>query len=206
MQLDTLGIMNGCIDLISQQLSNPEIAYNNTYGIQAIDEGLYEEAVDNFLRDKTGCLALTLKCQSLAEKFDPHGYGNDEEVSTACAEASDYCTAHVEAQYDTSGRSLFDMAAPWRRQITPPYYLGFLSQPWVQAALGVSVNFTQRASASVQAFNWTGDYARKDGRGGQLGDIASLLDKGVKVALFYGDRDYSCNCKSVQPRKYISSG
>jgi hypothetical protein len=186
--------MNGCIDLLSQQLSYPEFAHNNTYGIQAINESLYEEAISNHHRPKTGCLALILKCQSLADKFDPDAYGIDEEVNAACAEASDYCTAQVEGQYDLSGLSIFDIAASWNIPFTSPYYVGFLSQPWVQAALGVPVNFTAQAQGPAQAFNWTGDYARKDRRSGQLGDMAYLLDKGVKIALAYGDRDYSCNC------------
>ena len=196
LNLDTLGIVNGCIDLESQELSYPEFALKNTYGIQAINESQYQEAIENFHRPQTGCLALILKCHSLAEKFDPDAYGHDEEVSAACAEASDYCIEHVERQYDSSGRSLFDVAMPWTIPYTPSYYLGFLSQPWVQAALGVPVNFTQQAQAPADALKWSGEYARKDGRRGQLGDIGYLLDKGVKVSLLYGDRDYSCNCKS----------
>lgn len=198
--------MNGCIDLVSQELSYPEFAYNNTYGIQAINESVYKDTIDNFHRPQTGCLALTLKCRSLADKFDPDAYGYDEEVSAACAEASDYCLAHVESQYDSSRRSLWDVVAPWTNAYSPSFYLGFLSQPWVQAALGVPVNFTQRALGPSDALNWTGAYARKDRRNGELGDIAYLLDKGVKVALIYGDRDYSCNCQyfSIRMGQHLS--
>lgn len=188
--------MNGCIDLVSQESSYPEFAFNNTYGIQAINETQYQAAIENLHQSQTGCLALISKCQSLAEKFDPDEYGDDEEVSTACAEASDYCLARVETPYDNSEQSLYDIAMPWTTPYTPSYYLGFLSQPWVQSALGVPVNFSQSSQIASDALNWTGEYARKDRRGGQLGDIASLLDQGVKVALLYGDRDYTCNCKA----------
>lgn len=188
--------MNGCIDLISQELSYPQMAFKNTYGIQAINESQYKDAIDNFHRPQTGCLALILKCHFLANKFDPGAFGHDEEVNAACAEASDSCVAQVESQYDGSDRNYFDIAASWTSPYIPPYYLGYLSQPWVQAALGVPVNFTQRAQATGDAQNWTGVYARKDRGRGPLGDIGYLLDKGVKVALLYGDRDYSCNCKS----------
>lgn len=198
--------MNGCIDLISQELGYPEMAFNNTYGIQAINGSQYKDAIDNFHRPQTGCLALVLKCQALADKFDPGAYGHDEEVNAACAEASDYCIFEVESQYDASERNLFDIAASWTSAYTPPYYLGFLAQPWVQAALGVPVNFTQQAQATAEAYNWTGVYARRDRRRGPIGDIGELLDKGVKVALLYGDRDYSCNCKSADPSDNISLG
>jgi carboxypeptidase C (cathepsin A) len=38
-------------------------------------------------------------------------------------------------------------------------------------------------------FDRTGDFILGDG----LKKLGSLLDRGVKVALFYGDRDYQCN-------------
>jgi Serine carboxypeptidase len=38
-------------------------------------------------------------------------------------------------------------------------------------------------------FNLTGDFVR----GHSLANLGALLDKGVKVALVYGDRDYQCN-------------
>ena len=46
--LDTLGIINGCIDLLTQELSYPEMAYNNTYGIQVINETVYKQAVNDW--------------------------------------------------------------------------------------------------------------------------------------------------------------
>lgn len=38
-------------------------------------------------------------------------------------------------------------------------------------------------------FNQTGDFVR----GNNLAALGTLLDKGVKVALVYGDRDFQCN-------------
>jgi carboxypeptidase C (cathepsin A) len=38
-------------------------------------------------------------------------------------------------------------------------------------------------------YNLTGDFVR----GNSLASLGALLDKGVKVALVYGDRDYQCN-------------
>lgn len=39
------------------------------------------------------------------------------------------------------------------------------------------------------AFNLTGDFIRGDG----LANLGTLLNKGVKIAMVYGDRDYQCN-------------
>lgn len=42
---------------------------------------------------------------------------------------------------------------------------------------------------SCAGFNLTGDFVRGHG----LEALGTLLNKGVKVALMYGDRDYQCN-------------
>lgn len=203
--LDTLGIINGCIDLLVGELSYPEMAYNNTYGIQAINETLYKQAVDNFNRPKTGCKDQILNCRSLADRLDPDAYGNNDEVNTACADATTYCENLVEGQYvNSSGRNYYDIAAIDPDPFPPEYYLGFLSRHWVQGALGVPINFTESTDGVYTGFQLTGDYARRDIRGGQLTDIAYLLDKGVKVALMYGDRDYACNCEKSPLRNMES--
>jgi hypothetical protein len=44
---------------------------------------------------------------------------------------------------------------------------------------------------TVAAFALSGDFVR----GKNLAILGQLLDRGVKVALMYGDRDYQCNCK-----------
>jgi carboxypeptidase D len=67
--------------------------------------------------------------------------------------------------------------------------IGFLSQHWVQEALGVPVNYTESTDAIMKAFTATGDLARP----GFLEDLAYILDSGIKVTMLYGDRDYACN-------------
>ncbi|KAI4222233.1 MAG: hypothetical protein L6R36_006295 [Xanthoria steineri] len=192
--LDTLGIINGCIDLLIQEPSYPEFAYNNTYGIEAINQTLYQQALDNFYRPETGCRALILECQALANEGDPNATGNNATVNQACSAANVYCSNEVEAQYiNESGRNYYDIAAIDPTPFPQNYYLGYLAQNYVQAALGVPVNYTQSNNGVYQAFSSIGDYARTDIRGGQIQDLAYLLDNGVKVSLQYGDRDYACN-------------
>lgn len=201
--LDTLGIINGCIDLLIQEPSYPEFAYNNTYGIEAINQTLYQQALDNFNRPETGCRALILECQALANEGDPNATGNNATVNQACSAANVYCGNEVEAQYiNESGRNYYDIAAIDPTPFPPNYYLGFLAQNYVQAALGVPINYTQSTNGVYEAFNSIGDYARTDIRGGQIQDLAYLLDNGVKVSLQYGDRDYACNCTFL-PRLMI---
>ncbi|KAI4186650.1 MAG: hypothetical protein LQ346_005636, partial [Caloplaca aetnensis] len=177
--LDTLGIVNGCIDLLIQEPYYPEFAYNNTYDIQAINKTLYQQALDNFNRPETGCRALILECQRLATEGDPDATGNNYTVNQACSAANVYCGNEVESQYiNESGRNYYDIASIDPTPFPPNYYLGYLSQHYVQGALGVPINYTQSTNGVYEAFNSIGDYARTDIRGGQIQDLAYLLDNG----------------------------
>ena len=192
--LDTLGIINGCIDYLSQELSFPTIAYNNTYGIQAIDKTTYDAALADWNEPDSGCLARILDCQATEAQGDPYNYGNNNSVSDVCYEAVSVCSQYVDGLYSQlSGRNYYDFAAIDPDPFPPNYYLGYLSQAYVQAALGVPVNFTSEATSPYTAFANTGDFARSTVDGGYLQDLAAILDSGIKVALIYGDRDYACN-------------
>ena len=197
------------MDLLAQELSYAEFAYNNTYGIQAINQTSYQTAIDSFNRPKTGCRDQIIKCQTLAARYDPLAMGANQTVNRICSIASQYCEDVVEGQYViNSDRDYNDIAVRGPNLFPNPYHLGFLSQHWVQAALGVPVNYTQTKHDVYTTFSETprakgGDFARNDIRGGQLADIASLLDQGVKVNLIFGDRDFTCNCITPLLSSYL---
>ncbi|KAL5342909.1 Alpha/Beta hydrolase protein [Aspergillus crustosus] len=189
--LDTLGIINGCVDLLVQAPSYPEIAYNNTYGIEAINQTVFEQAMDAWSRPG-GCKDLITRCRSLASEGDPHMYGNNHTVNAACQEADSFCSNNIEGPYVLfSGRGYYDISHFDPDPFPPPNYLGYLSQSWVQEALGVPINFTESVDSVYTGFSATGDYPRSDVHG-YLEDLAYILDSGIKVALVYGDRDYAC--------------
>jgi carboxypeptidase C (cathepsin A) len=120
--LDTLGIVNGCIDLLTQSLSYPDMAYNNTYGIQAIDEEAYKRAVNAYSKPN-GCRDLILDCRALAQEGDPMAFGNNRTVNRACAQADRYCSDNVEGPYFSAGRGFYDIAHPAQDPFPPPYHL-----------------------------------------------------------------------------------
>ncbi|KAL3488298.1 Alpha/Beta hydrolase protein [Aspergillus germanicus] len=189
--LDTLGIINGCVDLLVQAPSYPEMAYNNTYGIEAINATVYEASMEAWSKPG-GCKDLITECRRLASEGDPHMYGNNQTVNYACREADNYCGNNVEGPYILfSGRGYYDISHFDPDPFPPPYYLGYLSQHWVQDALGVPINFTESVESVYTGFSSTGDYPRSDVHG-YLEDLAYVLDSGIKVALVYGDRDYAC--------------
>jgi hypothetical protein len=188
MHLDTLGIINGCVDTLLQEPSYPEFAYNNTYGIQAINQSVYEAALDAYSKPG-GVKDLIETCRSLASESDPTNQGHNATVNDACALAN-AATGDVENPYFDSGRGYYDIAAVDLDPFPRNFYIGYLNQPHVQRALGAPVNYSNPGGDSpYYAFQNTGDYPR----GGFLEDIAYLLENGVKVAMAYGDRDYACN-------------
>jgi Serine carboxypeptidase len=210
-----VGITNGCIDALAQGSAYPEFAFNNTYGIQAIPQDIYEAAKLNFTKPG-GCVDLINACRDAAAVGDPLEYGSNATVNQICVEATEYCFGVVQGAYTTYSnvsfekhlaaasldertnsllyqRTAFDIAHFLPDVFPPEYSYAFYNQPWVQNDLGVPLNFTLTSNLIVeQFFEGTGDPMRRT-----MGDLEYLLSAGLNVALVYGDRDYRCNCKCI---------
>ncbi|KAK5164390.1 uncharacterized protein LTR77_010086 [Saxophila tyrrhenica] len=189
LNLDTLMIINGCIDRPTQWFAYPQIAFNNTYGIEAVNATIHEQMLDALYKSG-GCLDQIADCRALIPEGDPDNLGTNDTVNQVCADAENYCSDNVRGPYlEYSGRNYYDMATFDPDPFPAPFYQGYLNQPHVQAALGVPLNWTQSSGAVSEAFRSIGDYVRP----GWIEDLAYLLDNGIKVTLAYGDRDYACN-------------
>ncbi|KAI6845222.1 Carboxypeptidase S1 [Hortaea werneckii] len=187
--LDTLMIINGCIDRPTQWPGYPMMAYNNTYGIESVNETIHEQMLDALYREG-GCLDQIEDCRAISVIYDPENIGINETVNEVCQEAENFCSTEVRGPYlQYSGRNYYDIATLDPDPFPAPFYQGYLNQPHVQAALGVPLNWTQSNGAVSSAFRSIGDYVRP----GWIEDLAYLLENGIKVTLAYGDRDYACN-------------
>ena len=189
LHLNTLGIINGCIDTAEIMRAYGTFPYHNTYGIDAFNESQYHSVMYELTRDN-GIIDRIKECQRLQKKLDPNDHGDVERVNTYCMNAS------RDGEMATSGVYLaarkygwFDITHPLADPFPPPYQTGFLNQHWVQKALGVPVNHSFVSEAVAISFSATGDMFRS----GLVEDIAYILDHGVRVAMMYGDRDYACN-------------
>ncbi|OAP60446.1 hypothetical protein AYL99_05448 [Fonsecaea erecta] len=194
--LDTLGITNGCIDFEYSMQGYPQFAYNNTYDVHFIPEGVYKEAMDNITKPQ-GCMDLMKTCRALGQMGDPQFNGNNQTVNEACMQATELCFGIMSAFDALNNRSDFDVAV-----LAPdpcPYDLAvtkYLNLPAVQASLGVGMNFTYDSELITGAYGLptpyqfigTGDSFRQAG----LGNIEYALAHGVKVSFVFGDRDYRC--------------
>ncbi|KAI1149593.1 carboxypeptidase S1 [Nemania diffusa] len=189
LNLDTLILINSCIDRQVMWPSYPHMAYNNTYGIQVVNETIYDGMVDALEREG-GCLDQVAACIAVSSVSDPENTGINATVNKICSAAETFCTANVRDPYlDYSNSNYYDLATQNPDPFPPSFFYLYLNQPHVQAALGVPLNYTGASNAVAAAFRGIGDYPRP----GWVEDLAYLLESGVKVHLLYGDRDYACN-------------
>ncbi|KAH8897109.1 alpha/beta-hydrolase [Thozetella sp. PMI_491] len=187
-KLVSLGIVNGCVDEVVQGPSYTGMLVNNTYGLQLASS--VEIAYHNATFYQPGaCRDLVLQCRSLAVARDPQGLGNDEDVNEACSSATITCNDQLMQLYAQSGLSEYDIAHKNPDSFPPSYYVEYLNTRTVQEAIGAVVNFTNTGYSVYNAFLRTGDWVRR----APIPELASLLQKGVRIGLVYGDRDYVCN-------------
>jgi len=187
-KLESLGIINGCVDDLVQSPYYPEMAVNNTYGLTAINPTRARLASASFYASG-GCQDLINQCRTAVKTKDPENQGNVSSVSVICASAYTSCTSNVMEPYYDAGRSVYDISHYLPDAFPPSTYLEYLNTPAFQEAIGSPVNYTETNYQVVDAFTATGDYERES----FVPAIAALLNSGVRVGLMYGDRDYICN-------------
>ena len=189
LHMDTLGIINGCINNVDQIQAYATFPRNNTYGVEAFTEGQYNDAMDQ-IGGPGGLIEQAEECRRMQLAMDPDNYGDRERMNKFCARVEEQVANTTIAVYTESKKfGWFDVTHPLSDPFPPQYLVGYLNQHWVQKALGVPVNHSAASGAVYEAFSGTGDISR----GGMLEDLAYILDHGVKVTLLYGDRDYACN-------------
>jgi hypothetical protein len=158
----TLGIVNGCVDMYAQAQGYPHQAYNNTYDLHTISEEDYDQAMTNITKPN-GLFDLTAECRRLEQQLDPQQFGNIDVVNQACLNADNFATTNLLGSYGASQvngtRSdssiqttavrltvlqydIYDITQYPTVTFPLPYLVGFFNQHWVQAALGTPVNFT----------------------------------------------------------------
>ncbi|KAB8302690.1 hypothetical protein EYC80_006052 [Monilinia laxa] len=181
LEFNTLGVGNGNIDEYIQAPFFPEFAVNNTYGIKAYNDTVYNYA-KFALNMPNGCLGKINFCRgtnltSLADH-------------AICAQAVNMCRDNVEGVYYSFGdRGVYDIRHPADDPTPPNYFVDFLNLASIQNALGVNLNYSEVNYDVFYAFQQTGDFVYPN----FLEDLEYLLANDVRVSLFYGDADYVCN-------------
>jgi len=172
--MNSLGIGNGIINEYIQAPFYPEFAVNNTYGIKAYNDTVYEYAKFACYMNN-GCLDQITYCNQ-ANRSTSAG-------QAVCTEAENECRDNVESPYYYyGGRGVYDIRHPFNDSTPYKYYLDYLNQASVQQAIGVDLNYTNANDDIYFAFQQTGDFVYPD----FLADLERILNSGVRVALYYG--------------------
>lgn len=187
-RLDSVGIIQGCVDDLVQGRFYPIFANYNTYNIRAISLGDQQASANSFL-SANGCQQLIQSCRTAAASMDSENVGDVAVVNQKCRTAQVSCNDNLLGPYIKSGRDIYDITQKKPTSFPPRTYLEYLNLADVQSAIGAAVNYTETNAAVANAFLQTGDYQR----GNQITQMAYLLSLGVRVALIYGDRDFICN-------------
>ncbi|KAK0126486.1 hypothetical protein ONS95_008083 [Cadophora gregata] len=181
LNFNSLGIINGIIDEYIQAAHFPEFAVNNTYGIKAVNDTVYnyQKFALNMI---SGCLDQLRMCRgtNLTSLSD----------QAVCTEAENMCRDNVEGPYYYySGRGAYDIRHPADDPTPPDYYVEYLNMDSTRNALGVNLNYSQSNNEIYYAFQQTGDFVYPN----FIEDLEILLNNSVRVSLIYGDADYICN-------------
>lgn len=157
----------------------------NSYGIH------YNASIDSYVSNNMygahNCLDQLLDCNA-----HPHAtYTSDGTGNQVCSAADTWCYNQVELPFDNVfGRDEYDI-----RYLTPdpfPYsfYVDYLNNATVQAAIGAFTNFSESSSITSTAFGSTGDDAREIG---VTDAVEYIIDHKVPFVMYFGDADYNCN-------------
>ncbi|PLB44706.1 putative carboxypeptidase S1 [Aspergillus steynii IBT 23096] len=181
LDFNSLGIINGIIDEAIQASYYPEFAVNNSYGIKAVNETVY-----NYMK-----FANTMPngCQdqvALCKQTNRTSLGD----YAICTEATNMCRDNVEGPYYAIGeRGVYDIRHPYNDPTPPSWYNNYLEKDSVLNAIGVNINYTQSNDDVYYAFQQTGDFVWPN----FIEDLEEILRLPVRVSLIYGDADYICN-------------
>ena len=197
MHITSIGLLNACVDALVQLPEYPEMAFNNTYGLQLIDKRTYDSAKRAWdaiggCRDQiVACRNASTSLLDASHPYSSGSLGTNSNINGLCHDANAFCGKHIASLVSSSGRDFFDLGhrSYFLSEPTLHTHLGYLRQADVQAALGVAVNFTDQSTSIAHAFARTGDNLL----GSYTEILAKALDDGVRVSMVYGDRDYACN-------------
>ncbi|PYH72403.1 S10 family peptidase [Aspergillus vadensis CBS 113365] len=181
LNFNSLGIINGIIDAAIQANYYPDFAVNNTYGIKALNDTVY-----NYMKFANtmpnGCQDQVALCKS-TNRTSLADYA-------ICTEAANMCRDNVEGPYyQFGGRGVYDIRHPYNDPTPPSYFVDYLKKDSVMDAIGVDINYTESSSDVYYAFQQTGDFVWPN----FIEDLEEILRLPVRVSLIYGDADYICN-------------
>lgn len=171
--------------LIGNGITDPLIQYKY-YRPMACGEGGYkpvleEPVCEQMDRDYPKCAALTKICYTFQTAF-------------TCVPANLYCEQRLGQPYFLTGRNPYDIRKDCAEEggncyVEMNYVDDYLNLDYVKKAVGANVDlFTLCDDTVFRNFIFDGDEMKPFQH-----FVAELLDKGIPVLLYEGDKDFICN-------------
>jgi hypothetical protein len=114
---DALGIVNGCIDVVDELAGGLVYKFNNTYGVQAINETQYRDALTRF-NQPNGCKESILRSRQVAAQYDPTNQGGNASVNALFrAGPNSPCNTALMGRF--RGRDEYDIGGPTQSHFFP---------------------------------------------------------------------------------------
>lgn len=151
-KLDSLGIINGLVDMAIQTPAMASFVYNNTYDLQGISQTQYLNILSDF-RKPDGCLERASKCHARATAGDCEGEVFDQETTEMCASASDACWQVEREALQLSDRNPYDIRVTSPSSFPSYAHVEYLNQANVLRSIGAKVNFTDSTAMVGAAFH-----------------------------------------------------
>lgn len=170
-------VINGLFNGLLQYPAYYKYAIRNPYGVQMMNQSIAQKMFDQ-LFGSGGCMDQLKRCNSAD--------GTDRQ----CFDADDYCYNAQDLAVQSSKRDEYDIRYIKPSPFPNPYFEQYLNLPHVRKAIGAYVTFTSASNVVFNAFLKTGDTVKNLT---VMEDMKSLVDRGIPVALLYGDADYICN-------------
>lgn len=170
--------------LIGNGLTDPLVQYEY-FEPMACGEGGFDSVLDpeecEAMSSSLGrCLNLINACYQTGSAW-------------SCVPATIYCNNAQLGPYQRTGRNVYDVRGQCEGQLCysqMQYIDDYLNQPEVKAAVGAEVDNYESCNFDINRnFLFTGDWMKPDFRDA----IIEVLDSGLPVLIYAGDKDFICN-------------
>jgi len=162
LRLDTLGIINGAVDMVRQVESFISFPHRNTYGIQVFNQTVYADLMADWVAPG-GCKEKVAACADALRDSDPilaelgvvtaadARTAGEKNMTEICGVEAMSCATKPRTVYRVGlpaleSRGWYDIAHPHFDPFPAPTMQGYLREESVLHALGVPVNCSTRAS------------------------------------------------------------
>ncbi|EGV65681.1 carboxypeptidase C [Yamadazyma tenuis] len=170
--------------LIGNGLTDPLVQYNY-YQPMACGGGGYPsvlepEECDSMEASIGRCTSLIAACYESSSAW-------------ACVPATIYCNNAQMGPYQKTGRNVYDIRTMCEGQLCysqMDYIDQYLNLPEVKAAVGAEVEEFESCNFDINRnFLFTGDWMKPQFKE----DVIEVLDSGLPVLIYAGDKDFICN-------------